>query len=237
MNNLTSQQPLTDDDFARLSGFLDSIGDAAMNIETLDGYFVALICGPDIVLPSEYLPQIWGEDFSFESDGQATEIIELLMRHWNTISTELQQTLHEPNVYLPVLLEREDGVAPANDWANGFMRGVQMRPASWGELIHDEDHGGPMLPIMMLHHEHNPDSQMRPPPIPAEKREELLQTMIAGLTHIYRYFEPHRRALASIPARVPMRREEQKIGRNEPCPCGSGRKYKHCCMASSPTFH
>jgi SWIM/SEC-C metal-binding protein len=22
---------------------------------------------------------------------------------------------------------------------------------------------------------------------------------------------------------------EQKIGRNEPCPCGSGKKYKHCC--------
>ena len=23
-----------------------------------------------------------------------------------------------------------------------------------------------------------------------------------------------------------------KIGRNEPCPCGSGRKYKHCCLAN-----
>lgn len=22
-----------------------------------------------------------------------------------------------------------------------------------------------------------------------------------------------------------------KIGRNDPCPCGSGKKYKHCCMA------
>jgi preprotein translocase subunit SecA len=20
-----------------------------------------------------------------------------------------------------------------------------------------------------------------------------------------------------------------KVGRNDPCPCGSGRKYKHCC--------
>nr|WP_226382956.1 SEC-C metal-binding domain-containing protein [Burkholderia mayonis] len=34
-----------------------------------------------------------------------------------------------------------------------------------------------------------------------------------------------------------MRREKPKIGRNEPCPCGSGRKYKHCCLISSPTFH
>jgi SWIM/SEC-C metal-binding protein len=25
------------------------------------------------------------------------------------------------------------------------------------------------------------------------------------------------------------RRVEKKIGRNEPCPCGSGKKYKKCC--------
>ena len=24
-------------------------------------------------------------------------------------------------------------------------------------------------------------------------------------------------------------RREKKVGRNDPCPCGSGRKYKHCC--------
>jgi len=27
----------------------------------------------------------------------------------------------------------------------------------------------------------------------------------------------------------PFRREEPKIGRNDPCPCGSGKKYKKCC--------
>jgi Mlc titration factor MtfA (ptsG expression regulator) len=32
---------------------------------------------------------------------------------------------------------------------------------------------------------------------------------------------------------VPGRR--QGIGRNAPCPCGSGRKYKHCCLAGGPT--
>jgi uncharacterized protein len=63
VKNLTSRQPLADDDFARLAGFLDSIGNAAMNIETLDGNFVALICGPDIVLSGEYLPQICGGEF------------------------------------------------------------------------------------------------------------------------------------------------------------------------------
>jgi len=27
---------------------------------------------------------------------------------------------------------------------------------------------------------------------------------------------------------VPMQREERKVGRNEPCPCGSGKKFKQC---------
>jgi len=25
-------------------------------------------------------------------------------------------------------------------------------------------------------------------------------------------------------------REHEKIGRNDPCPCGSGKKYKNCCL-------
>ena len=32
---------------------------------------------------------------------------------------------------------------------------------------------------------------------------------------------------AAAPAMAPVR-TEPKIGRNEPCPCGSGKKYKHC---------
>jgi preprotein translocase subunit SecA len=36
--------------------------------------------------------------------------------------------------------------------------------------------------------------------------------------------DPH----ASGPAAAPFVRQMPKVGRNEPCPCGSGRKYKHC---------
>ena len=28
-----------------------------------------------------------------------------------------------------------------------------------------------------------------------------------------------------------------KVGRNEPCPCGSGKKYKHCCYAKDSVKH
>jgi preprotein translocase subunit SecA len=30
----------------------------------------------------------------------------------------------------------------------------------------------------------------------------------------------------------PIRNREPRIGRNDPCPCGSGKKYKQCCMRS-----
>ena len=30
--------------------------------------------------------------------------------------------------------------------------------------------------------------------------------------------------------RKPVNRASRKIGRNDPCPCGSGKKYKNCCM-------
>ncbi|AZS49910.1 preprotein translocase subunit SecA [Entomomonas moraniae] len=35
--------------------------------------------------------------------------------------------------------------------------------------------------------------------------------------------------LAPPAPQQPIRREGDKVGRNDPCPCGSGKKYKHCC--------
>ncbi len=32
--------------------------------------------------------------------------------------------------------------------------------------------------------------------------------------------------------RTPVRREGPKVGRNDPCPCGSGKKYKKCCLTA-----
>lgn len=38
-------------------------------------------------------------------------------------------------------------------------------------------------------------------------------------------------AETAAPAIAPVRRATPKVGRNEPCPCGSGKKYKKCCGA------
>ena len=49
---------------------------------------------------------------------------------------------------------------------------MHMRHDGWAELIEDEEHGGCLLPMMMLYHEHDEDPEMRPEPISPEQREK-----------------------------------------------------------------
>jgi uncharacterized protein len=52
-------EPLIDAELERLSAILERFGGKrSMNLEQLDGFIAALVCGPDIILPSEYLPEI-----------------------------------------------------------------------------------------------------------------------------------------------------------------------------------
>jgi uncharacterized protein len=236
---MPAERALSDAELDELSDLLTKIGPSALSLEAVDGLFCALICGPEMVMPSEYLPQIWGEDAVFDHQGDVDRVIGLLMRHWNTIAGKLLATLTTADVYIPILFVSDDGVTPGNDWAQGFMRGALKRPKFWHDLMESEEDGGLMLPILLLGHERDPDSAMRPPPVPPEKREDILVAMIASLTKIYRHFEPLRYSVPGglqTPAH-PQRRTGAKIGRNDPCPCGSGKKFKRCCALDAPSVH
>ncbi len=182
------------------------------------------------LMPSEYNREVFGGDLSeaveFSSLDEAQEILNLMMRHWNTIAG----TLHKGEVYVPLLLEDDRGVAHGNDWAHGFMRGMQMRHDGWGDFVNDDEHGGCLIPVMMLHHEHDEDPEMRPDPITPEHREEVIVHMAAGLSVAHKYFRKRQEAYAQTPTvrHTPSHRTP-RIGRNDPCPCGSGKKYKTCC--------
>jgi len=136
-------------------------------------------------------------------------------------------------VFTPVLLASEDGVFRGNDWANGFMRGMNLSNEEWVALLDDEDRGGSLVPILILAHEHDPDAELRPykEPISAERREKLIIGAAAGVMNIYRYFQTRHKSTetAFSPDVATYRRFAPKTGRNDPCPCGSGKKFKHCC--------
>jgi uncharacterized protein len=221
--------PLTDAELDHLSEMLGRIGNnRSMNLEQLDGFLAALICGPELVPPSKYLPKICGDRAVFEHPSSAQEFLVLIMRHWNAIA----DTLNSGEIYLPLLLEDESGITHGNDWANGFLRGMEFGKEDWALLLVDEDHGGSLVAIFALANEHNPDPKMRSykDPISAKLRETLIAGAAAGTTQIYRYFKAQR-FLANDPlGNMPdFLRTMPKIGRNDPCPCGSGKKFKHCC--------
>jgi len=57
-----SPQSLSDAELGRVREILDRFGDKrAMNLEQIDGFLAALVCGPEDIPQSEYLPEIWGD--------------------------------------------------------------------------------------------------------------------------------------------------------------------------------
>ena len=71
-------------------------------------------------------------------------------------------------------------------------------------------------------------------PLTEEQSNAMWTDMLAGAARAYRYFKEDRATYAHQAAvrrsqREPYERADPKVGRNDPCPCGSGKKYKRCC--------
>jgi uncharacterized protein len=189
---------------------------AAMCFEELDGFFHALVIGPDLVLPSDYLPIILGEDFAYSTLEQTQQVMGLLQRHWNSI-VERTSPGHQPSLWL----EDHDNEPPGRLWASGFLTGVALREAYWLTLDEDSDAAMALDDI----------AQLSQTSFIGAARYDLL----ADLTDHILCIAEHWRA-ARKPARLP--EKSMKIGRNAPCPCGSGKKWKKCCgAAAAETLH
>jgi uncharacterized protein len=88
------------------------------------------------------------------------------------------------------------------------------------------------VPIFALAYEHDPDPEMRSydKPVSPELREKLIIGAAAAVMRIYRYFQQRRfTATYATGNSTTYQRVTTKVGRNEPRPCGSGKKYKQCC--------
>jgi uncharacterized protein len=196
-----------------------------MTVEMLDGFFAALVCSPKLVMPSEYMPHVLGEDESKLADlEEVKDFYGLVIRHWNAVARALAR---KDKRYDLVLVSPDDNKSYGNHWAEGFLQGVRIGGSAWSDLINDEEHGGIFVPLFALAHEHDPDPELRPNPISDDQRDLMLATISASLAGVFEYFAQHRRQplMDSRTGQV----MPKKVGRNEPCPCGSARKYKHCC--------
>ncbi len=194
--------PFTDAERARLRSFMARPG--GPSFERASGILHALATAPTRVDASAWLAELIGER-ELDAPDDA-----LLIRR----------------LYDQVLVAFEEGTldVPAGDDAiQAFCEGyvhVAMADRAWRA---NEKATLEAFPLLCLAQGKTP-SELGVEGVTgeerwlAEQRRDLAQTVLA----VHAVLATDRDA-----AVTPVRRE--KIGRNEPCPCGSGRKYKKCC--------
>lgn len=210
---------LDDDELDWLAGFLacEQVPLSTMTLEELDGFLTALVVGPEPIMPSEYIPEIWGtpdgEGPIFEDDQQLDYFMTLLMRHWNAIGRRLAGL----QFHLPLIEKGGDGATEGMAWARGFTRAMVMRPQAWAPILQD-DNGLAFIACITFLDRNAPKEPAEAPSLP---RAQVLEGLPIAILGLYQFGRGQRAGLG----------RRRKVGRNELCPCGSGRKYKRCCGA------
>ncbi len=212
-----------------------------VSLTELDGFLTAVVCGPETLMPSTWLPVIFGGEMpAFEDRDQADHLMQLIMRHMNEISGLLME---RPEKYAPLIItvddEQGDPHFEARPWCAGFLRGVSLNPEAWEEVLGEpEDIDHPLGVIWFLGTNGVAEMPEDEEGGPLEVQDKLAEGLAEPVLEMHRIFLEQRQqapmgpAAEGNPGRAgdALRREGPRVGRNDPCPCGSGRKYKKCCL-------
>ena len=159
-------------DLDRLDAFLLSSerADDVMSLEQLDGYLTAIALAPHMILPSEWLPEIWGEEEPVFADAEEAQAIHAaIMGLYN----ENMQVLADPDAeFDPIFAGDTDGSTLVDPWAEGFIDGIALRADDWKPLFDDAALGGAVslvAAVSLSGAEDGPDHI----PMPKKEREQL----------------------------------------------------------------
>jgi uncharacterized protein len=197
--------------------------DDCMLLSELDGFLTGIITCPDLIPPSKWLQYIWGGehgDAPLDMPNMAgfQRLVDLVMRHYNAIITDLNQ----PGSYGPLFdIDARNGDTLWEPWIEGFTTAMDLAPAAWHKVIKSDDPAAEtaISGIKTLHalasgptilSKAEQDRWLREAP-------DLIAIWVEVL-HSWRLEHDVHRPVHST-----------KTGRNDPCPCGSGKKYKKCC--------
>ena len=216
-------QILTFDEAARsrLMELLDAKSEAhnTMRCDEVQGFMMALLSGPDALNPTNWLPEILGEESLFDAK-ERTEIERLVM----AMAADMRMKLDEK--ILPDLwfYEDEAGNPDFYTWCNAYLYALDIVPTDWFEAVDQEEFEDLFYPIMALGGIY--DDEENGEVILHLNEKELIQ-LESDLPHVLLDIYWYWQAIINKPQTV--RREGEKVGRNDPCQCGSGKKYKACC--------
>jgi len=144
----------------------------------------------------------------------------LLTKHWNAIAA--RKNADAPHVPQIDFFGEE---AMGKAWARGFIAGMNLCAEPWDALMDNDRVGDIAAQILAL----ATDGGLL--------EDSTRAAIVDELPDIVRIIAAYWASPTAFPARnMPLR--SQKTGRNELCPCGSGKKYKKCCgLNGGPTLH
>ncbi len=238
---------LSPEDAAELERFLCSPErpEGTFSFHELQGFLFAVASSPESISPSEWLPMISNdESIGFRNEREAQTILNHVMALYNEVNTAVL----ERSRALPSGIAFDDDIAanfksdaPVSLWSRGFTAGYDWLVDVWEEHMLEEmdEECGAILMILSFfgsrqlaeafYTEVGPDRRKGGESSFEEFAEAMRATFpdaLASHAHLGRTF------FEVISEHGPDKREPAKsvrIGRNEPCPCGSGKKYKQCC--------
>ena len=229
-----------------LEKFLDSPErpDGTLRFHELQGFLFAIASSPETISPSEWLPIISNdEDIGFRDEKEAQQILNDVMALYNAVNTAVL----ERSDALPLGCEFGENVfgnfseeASISQWSRGFMIGHDWLSEVWDEYLPDEMDKECGSTVMVLSFfssrqlaeayfkDGNPRSRKSKKSFEefAETVREFFPSALSSYAHLGRtIFEVLMQDEAARDQPTP----STKVGRNDPCPCGSGKKYKKCC--------
>ena len=231
----------------RLAGF-----DPGVSFEWVDGFLTALAAGPQLPEAIDWLPAMFGDAFdrAFADPDDHAQALRTLAVRLKVLSDQLDPAalMEAPDTLRldPLIgdwseadrerLLKEAAMTPEEAaamqhgalWAEGFLDGVEAFPSLWDEPADEEDAvmylalldqiGGLLPPAADEAYKAHVDKYYpKGPP----SREDLLAEAFWSVQDLRVFWCDH----APKPA---TRRVEPVPGRNEPCHCGSGKKFKKC---------
>jgi uncharacterized protein len=193
-------------------------------LEWADGFLTALAVGPVRLPPSEYLPAILGSSPTgtlFDTPEHDAYVAELLARKLATAARVLRDD-DELEPWITGDIAELRGAL----WAQGYLAGIEKCKDAWQPLIGQRQLAERLIvPVVVL----LPDlDEIAGTNLSPERRWELIRELPEFLTATWVFWHGEDHPLLHI-----QRERAQKVGRNEPCLCGSGKKFKRCCGAAA----
>jgi uncharacterized protein len=220
--------PLTDADFDRLEELLEAevfAGDA-MRLDEVQAVIAAVVTSPQPIPPAVWLPEVLGQGVESADDPQVGEVVELLMRLNNDIAAALlaDETI-SPMLYP---LDEDCKEYDFSAWADAYIFGAGLG-GDWYELAgkHADDLSELLEPMFLLNGMLKEDAEKSgerwfSPVEEARLVNDIQESLPVIVQTLYNFWRAKRGGMT-------VQHEEPKSGRNDPCPCGSGKKYKQCC--------